>query len=46
MKKYNRNKIKYVCPDCQAKVWGKAGLHITCDDCNIAFEEEDKDEND
>ena len=40
VKKYNRNKIKYVCPKCDAKVWGKAGLHITCTDCDCEFEEE------
>ena len=29
---------KYVCPRCGAAVWGKFGLHITCTDCNVAFE--------
>lgn len=42
VKTYNRNKIKYVCPSCNAKVWGKAGLHVTCSDCGEDFEEEEK----
>ena len=46
IKKYNRNKIKYVCPDCEAKVWGKAGLNILCSDCNTAFFEEENDTSD
>lgn len=40
IKKYNRNKIKYTCPDCGAKVWGKSGLNIYCNDCECSFEEE------
>lgn len=42
IKKYNRNKVKYVCPSCEAKVWGKTGLHIFCSDCDCDcdFEEE------
>ena len=46
IKKYNRNKIKYVCPECQAKVWGKAGLNIYCSDCECSFEEEENEEED
>ena len=41
VKKYNRNKIKYVCPSCSAKVWGKSGLSIRCIDCDEDFEEEE-----
>ena len=44
IKVYNRNKVKYTCPNCQSKVWGKAGLHIECTDCTCAFEEEEHDE--
>ena len=44
VKKYNRNKIKYTCPECKAKVWGKAGLNIYCSDCECSFEEEVEDE--
>lgn len=44
IKKYNRNKVKYTCPDCQSKVWGKAGLHIECVDCACSFEEEEHEE--
>lgn len=40
IKVYNRNKIKYTCLNCGAKVWGKAGLHIECTDCACPFEEE------
>ena len=46
VKKYNRNKIKYVCPDCGSKVWGKAGLNIFCNDCSCDFKEEEHEEND
>ena len=46
IKKYNRNKVKYTCPDCGAKVWGKSGLHIECSDCACPFEEEEEEEND
>lgn len=42
VKTYNRNKFKYTCPDCGAKVWGKTGLNIECSDCACAFEEEDR----
>lgn len=40
IKKYDRNKIKYVCPSCDAKVWGKRGLSILCNDCGEDFEED------
>lgn len=44
VKKYKRNKTKYTCPDCGAKVWGKAGLNIECVDCACSFEEEEHEE--
>lgn len=40
IKKYNRNKIKYICHGCQMKVWGKSGLSIHCNDCDEDLEEE------
>lgn len=46
VKKYNRNKIKYTCPDCGVKVWGKPGLHIECSDCACSFEEEEHEDTD
>jgi DNA-directed RNA polymerase subunit RPC12/RpoP len=46
VKKYNRNKVKYICPDCGAKVWGKPGLHIECSDCACSFEEEEHEDTD
>jgi hypothetical protein len=46
VKKYNRNKIKYTCPDCGVKVWGKSGLHIECSDCGCSFEEETEEDDD
>lgn len=46
IKRYNRNKIKYVCPECQSKVWGKSGLNIYCSDCECAFSEEENEESD
>lgn len=44
VKKYNRNKIKYTCPECDTHVWGKAGLNIYCNDCKCSFEEEENEE--
>lgn len=32
-----KNKIKYSCPSCEANIWGKAGLTVTCDDCDEHF---------
>ena len=46
VKKYNRNKVKYTCPDCGVKVWGKPGLHIECSDCACSFEEEEHEDTD
>lgn len=46
VKKYNRNKTKYTCPDCGAHVWGKSGLHIECSDCGRLFEEENEEDDD
>jgi predicted SprT family Zn-dependent metalloprotease len=27
-------KLKYSCPGCELNVWGRAGLHLRCDDCD------------
>ena len=43
VKVYNRNKIKYEC-SCGNKLWGKAGLHIHCEDCHSEFVEEERKE--
>ena len=40
IKVYNRNKIKYTCCGCGAKVWGKPNLHIFCGDCIVKGEKE------
>lgn len=32
-------KIKYACPSCQARVWGKRGLAINCGRCDQTFRE-------
>lgn len=32
-KKKNNDKVKYTCPNCAAKAWGKANLHIDCGLC-------------
>lgn len=45
-KKYNRNKIKYVCPSCDCKVWGKQGLDIYCNTCDCDFIQEVENEED
>lgn len=42
IKKYNRNKIKYICPGCGMKVWGKGGLSIHCNECNEDLEEDNE----
>lgn len=42
VKKYNRNKIKYVCASCGMKVWGKSGLSIRCNECDYDLEEEEQ----
>lgn len=31
----NKNKTKYVCPVCEAKIWGKAELLIICGLCSV-----------
>lgn len=33
-------RTKYVCHSCGAKVYGKANLNISCDDCNQSFSSE------
>ena len=37
-KTYNRNKIKYTCCGCGAKVWGKPNLKIACVECSAQSE--------
>jgi predicted SprT family Zn-dependent metalloprotease len=32
------NRTKYRCPACAAQVWGKAELHIACEDCSSTME--------
>lgn len=44
IKKYNRNKIKYTCPTCGLKMWGKSGLKIMCCECSEVLEEEKKED--
>lgn len=33
-----KNKVKYICPQCEAKAWGKPDLYIKCGDCDTAME--------
>jgi predicted SprT family Zn-dependent metalloprotease len=33
-----KKKIKYCCPECSAKVWGKPRLEIICGSCSTKFE--------
>jgi hypothetical protein len=35
-----KKKIKYCCPACAAKVWGKSGLEIICASCSCKFKSE------
>lgn len=41
----NRNKTPYVCPSCEAKIWGKPGINALCGDCEIAFVMKDSEGN-
>jgi predicted SprT family Zn-dependent metalloprotease len=38
-KRAAKNKVKYSCPSCDANVWGRPDLAISCDDCGERFEE-------
>jgi predicted SprT family Zn-dependent metalloprotease len=33
-RKNGSNRVKYSCPECNANVWGKAGLNIICGECS------------
>lgn len=33
-----KNKVKYVCPQCEAKAWGKPDLNIVCGECDTQME--------
>ena len=35
-----KNKTKYVCTGCGTNVWGKAGLNLHCNECDMDFEED------
>ena len=37
-KKNYVKKMKYVCPECNIKLWGKPNLNIICGDCNTALQ--------
>ena len=34
----NKQKAKYTCKNCGANVWGKNGLNLRCNDCNVDFD--------
>jgi predicted SprT family Zn-dependent metalloprotease len=34
-----QTRSKYVCSECEAAVWGKPGMNLSCDDCDNPFEE-------
>lgn len=34
-----KNKTKYFCTGCETNVWGKAGLNLHCNECDMDFEE-------
>lgn len=38
----NKNKIKYICPDCEACIWGKSGLAVACVGCGWEFVEQEQ----
>jgi predicted SprT family Zn-dependent metalloprotease len=35
-----KSKFTYACPSCEAKLWGKEGLNVTCGECGDTFEME------
>jgi predicted SprT family Zn-dependent metalloprotease len=35
----SKNKTKYVCTGCKTNIWGKAGLNLHCNECDMDFEE-------
>lgn len=32
-------RVRYTCPDCDAKLWGKSGLGVACKPCGVDMEE-------
>lgn len=34
VKKRDRSKVKHTCPECEANVWCKEGMHVVCGDCD------------
>ena len=32
--RYDKNKVKFMCPNCRCAAWGKPTLHISCNNCN------------
>lgn len=39
VQRIEKRKVKYECPSCQARVWGKLGLAIQCTKCDRPFAE-------
>lgn len=35
--KSNKTKTKYQCKTCKTNIWGKAGLKVRCETCNVRF---------
>lgn len=35
----SRNKVTYMCPECEVKIWGKPGLFVNCGLCGVKFNE-------
>lgn len=40
LKAKKKNKVKYVCPECEMKAWGKPGISLICGDCEVKLEEQ------
>lgn len=38
--KLKKQKMKYECPNCNNKIWGKPNMSVICGDCNKDFEQE------
>lgn len=45
-KKVDPSKVKHTCPDCGLNVWGKRGIRVLCQKCDVELEAEELPEDD
>lgn len=43
-KKKDLSKVKHTCPECDMKVWGKLGIKVFCEDCDVRLVAEGQEE--